>query len=197
MPAELTSRESIAEIASRFKHLGRFYFADLVMKASCLLFVGVFFAILSACAALDPPVHSGEREDIVIAKLGQPTHRYQDGQDRLLVYATGPWGQQTHMARIGPSGKLISYEQVLTTQKFASIRIGSTKQEVLRIVGAPGETTYLPLPRLEVWSYSYREANAWDSIMHIHFDESGAVRRLENGPDPKRDPERRHRIFGW
>jgi outer membrane protein assembly factor BamE (lipoprotein component of BamABCDE complex) len=147
--------------------------------------------ILTACAS-QPPLHPGESEQAVLQTLGKPTHTYLDRNDRLLEYMTGPWGQQTWVARIDPSGKLISYEQVLTNQKFASLKPGvATKQDVLHTVGAPSETSYLPLSQLEVWSYPYKESGVWDSMMHIHFDKSGIVRRLESGPDPRRDPDRR------
>ncbi len=96
------------------------------------------------------------------------------------------------MARISADGKLISYEQVLTAQKFASIKIGeSTKDDVLRMIGAPSETTYLTLSQLEVWSYPYKESGTWDSMMHVHFDNAGIVRKMLNGPDPRRDPDER------
>lgn len=157
-----------------------------------LLFT-VILTIFAGCATFGTaPVTVGEPEQAVIAKLGNPTHRYQDGKDHLLEYAHGPWGQQTYIARIGADGKLVSYEQVLTTQKFASIKVGqATKDDVLRTIGAPSETTYLTLSQLEVWSYPYKESNTWDSMMHVHFDNAGIVRKMLNGPDPRRDPDER------
>jgi len=152
-----------------------------------------FLTILTGCAALGTaPIKVGEPEQTIIAKLGNPTHRYQDGQDHLLEYAHGPWGQQTYMARISADGKLISYEQVLTAQKFAFIKINEfTKGDVLRMIGAPSETTYLTLSQLGVWSYPYKENGTWDSMMHVHFDHAGIVRKMLNGPDPHRDPDER------
>jgi hypothetical protein len=103
---------------------------------------------------------------------------------------TGPWGQATFMARIGADGRLISYEQVLDTAHFGRIQPGkSTKQEVLHTLGAPSATSYLKLPQLEVWSYPYRENNTWDSVMHVHFDNAGIVRMMQNGPDRRRTPD--------
>jgi hypothetical protein len=150
-------------------------------------------ATLSACAIFNPPtLHPGEAETEVIAKLGQPTNRYQDGNTQLLEYATGPWGQRTYMARIGPDNRLISYEQVLTVEKFATIKVGeATKPDVLRAIGRPSDTSYLRLSDLEVWSYPYREAESWDSLMHVHFDRNGIVRKMQNGPDPRFDPDSR------
>lgn len=146
---------------------------------------------LSACTTLfPPPVNVGDSETEVISKRGQPTHRYQDGKDKLLEYTLGPWGQKTYMTRLGPDGKVISFEQVLTVQKFGTIKVGeATKDDVLRTVGSPSETSYLPLRDLEVWSYPYKELNVWNSLMHIHFDKSGIVRQMLNGPDMRFDPD--------
>lgn len=157
----------------------------------------IFIATIAGCAALMPePINVGEAENSVIAKRGQPTHRYQDGPDHLLEYMTGPWGQQTYMARIDAQGRVASFEQVLTTAKFATLKVGAaTKQDVLRTIGAPSETSYLPLSDFEVWSYPYKENDVWNSLMHVHFDRNGIVQRLMNGPDPRYDPEPRF-LFG-
>lgn len=163
------------------------------MKFSGRLLLLGFLTALCSCATLFPePVNVGDSEAQVIAKRGQPTHRYADGRSHLLEYAQGPWGQATYMARIGPDGKVISFDQVLTSPKFASIKIGeATKDDVLRTVGAPSETSYLSLSDLEVWSYPYKENGVWNSLMHIHFDRSGVVRKMMNAPDPRFDPDER------
>jgi hypothetical protein len=160
-------------------------FMQTTLSAVCL-------ATLCACSTLMPaPVNPGDTEAELFSKRGEPTHRYQDGQDRLLEYATGPWGQRTYMARIS-NGKVASFEQVLTVQKFASIKVGeATKNDVLRTVGAPSDTSYLSLTDLEVWSYPYKESEVWNSLMHVHFDRQGIVRKVLNGPDPRFDPDER------
>ncbi|GAA4019549.1 hypothetical protein [Actimicrobium antarcticum] len=152
-----------------------------------------FTLLTSGCAALlAPPVHPGDTEATVISQLGIPTHRYRDGNDQLLEYAKGPWGQRTWMARITPDGHLASYRQVLTSAVFATIIPGkSTKDTVLRTIGAPGETMSLPRIRQEVWSYAYKESDVWDSMMHVHFDEQGIVSQMLNGPDLRFDPDSR------
>lgn len=163
------------------------------MKIILNVVIGAIFATLAGCAALMPaPVNVGEPESEVIAKRGQPTHRYQDGKDHLLEYSLGPWGQRTYMARIGPDGKVISFEQVLTTQRFGTIKVGqATKDDVLRTIGSPSDTSYLRLRDLEVWSYPYKESDVWNSIMHVHFDKAGIVQQMMNGPDPRFDPDLR------
>ncbi|MGP1680259.1 MAG: hypothetical protein ACTS6J_24265 [Burkholderiales bacterium] len=148
----------------------------------------VALAGLSACAT-GPPLHPGQSEAEVIARLGQPTHVYLDGASRLLEYMHGPRGQTTDMARIGPEGRLVSYEQVLTMHKFGMIKPGEAdKEKVLRTIGAPSETRFYPGSQLESWSYPFKENGIWDSLMSVFFDKAGVVRKLQNGPDPNYDP---------
>ena len=146
--------------------------------------------LLSACAGLGgPALAPGAPEAEVLARLGQPTHVYQDGDTRLLEYMRGPMGQTTNMARIGPDGRLQSLTQVLTMESFARIVPGVTRQEqVLRIVGAPSEVRFYRHPGMRACNYPYKESNVWDSMMTIYIDDTGLVRRIENGPDPRRMP---------
>jgi hypothetical protein len=167
------------------------------MRNTVHLLCAALLILLTGCAGLNaaPPIGASEQE--VIAMLGQPTNRYQEGNTQILEYAWGPAGQQTYMARIGSDGRLASYEQVLTTQKFSAIKIGkSTQEEILHTFGRPSEISYLALPKLEVWSYRYKENDVWNSMMHIHFDHAGIVRKVQNGPDPRyEDHDRFSRLF--
>jgi hypothetical protein len=150
---------------------------------------------LSSCAGWGTaPVHPGQTEPEVIQQMGKPTHVYQDGTGHLLEYMHGRMGQTTYLARIGPDGKLVSYDQVLTSQMFGTIRIGEAdKDKVLRTVGAPSETRFYTLSQLEAWSYPFKESGVWDSLMSVYFDKTGIVRKLESGPDPMRNPDGRGR----
>ncbi|MGV3741501.1 MAG: hypothetical protein ACO1NO_04250 [Burkholderiaceae bacterium] len=147
--------------------------------------------LLGACAGIGSrAVAVGEPEHEVINKLGIPSNIYKDGGSRLLEYKTGPWGQRTYMARIGPDGKLDSYEQVLTDENFVRIEVGkATKDEVLRRIGSPSETSYLHLKNLEVWSYPYKESGTWNSVMHVHIDQRGVVHSLLNTQDLRYDSD--------
>lgn len=142
--------------------------------------------LLGGCASLGgPPAAVGDSLDTVKLKLGEPTASYSAGPELLLEYAHGPMGQSTWMAHIGADGRLTLFEQVLTDAKFATIKVGTaTHEEVLRTLGRPAETSYLPLRDFEVWSYRYKESGVWNSMMHVHFDRSGVVRMMQNGPDP-------------
>ncbi|SFB23357.1 hypothetical protein SAMN04515620_12846 [Collimonas sp. OK607] len=149
---------------------------------------------LGGCASLlAPPVNPGEPEAQVLARLGKPTGTYQDGNDVLLEYSRGPFGQATYMAKIGPDRKLVSYEQVLTLEKFATIKVNQfNENDVLRTIGKPIETIYYSRVKLNGWNYGYKESGVWNSMMTVYFDDSGIVRKLENGPDPRYE----HTRFG-
>jgi len=145
---------------------------------------------LSACAGLlAPPVTPGQSEADVVARLGRPTNVYPVADGRLLEYMHGPMGQTTDMAKIGPDGRLQSFEQVLTMEKFAVIVPDQTRQEqVLRTVGAPSEIRFYRNVGMNGWNYPFKESNTWDSMMTIYVDNTGMVQRMENGPDPRRMP---------
>ena len=150
---------------------------------------------LSGCASLfTPPVAPGDTEDQVVARLGPPTGVYPDGNTRLLEYAGGAFGQYSYMARIGPDGRLVSYDQVLTSENFAKVKVDQwTKDDILRHFGRPAEVTGVYYHNYEVWSYRYKEAGVWNSLMSVHFDQQGVVRQMLNGPDPMFDERLRHR----
>ncbi|EEO26872.1 outer membrane protein assembly factor BamE domain-containing protein [Oxalobacter paraformigenes] len=155
-----------------------------MMKRLTLL-ISLLFLTLSGCASLFTTPSPGTPVQEVVALKGQPDAEYLDGNTRLLEWSVGPWAQYAYMARIGPDGRLISYEQVLTREKFGTIQINrSTKNDVLKTVGHPTESDFLPLIDREVWAYRYKEEGIWNSMMYVYFDKQGIVRRMENGLDP-------------
>lgn len=162
----------------------------MLKTASVSLLTGLL--LLGGCAAFSRTAPSvGDPEATVVAKFGQPSAVYPAPDGRVFEYATGPFGQYTHMARIGADGRLVSFEQVLTGEKFATLKIGAaTKDDVLRTIGRPAERSYLALPKLEVWSYRYKESGVWNSMMHVHFDRAGILRMMQNGPDPMYEEKR-------
>jgi outer membrane protein assembly factor BamE (lipoprotein component of BamABCDE complex) len=145
---------------------------------------------LSACAPMirrTPPVGAPLAE--VTAKLGKPDAVYPapDG-GQVLEYRGQPMGQFQYMARIGADGRLLSYDQVLTTENFANVKVGSwNKDDVLRHFGRPAEVTRYRLEEGEIWSYRYKEQGVWNSEMNVDFNARGAVLRMFNTPDPLLD----------
>ncbi len=142
--------------------------------------------LVSGCTTFQKP-YPGMQETELLTIRGKPDAEYREGNIRTLEWTASNSNQYTYMAKIGPDGKLLSYEQVLTVAKFSTLKPGiSTKEDVLKTVGHPNlfESEYLPLVDSDVWSYRYKENGVWDSMMSIHFDLNGVVKRLENGMDP-------------
>jgi hypothetical protein len=169
--------------------------ALIMAKMTTILATAVVALALGGCASIfrEFPV-PGDSQAQVTAKFGQPTSVYPEGAGQELEYATGPMGQFTYMAHMGPDGRLVSFEQVLTGEKFALLKIDhATKADVLRVVGRPAERSTLPLRDFEVWSYRYKESGVWNSLMSLMFDRNGVLRMMQNGPDPmyeRRDNDR-------
>jgi outer membrane protein assembly factor BamE (lipoprotein component of BamABCDE complex) len=145
---------------------------------------------LSACAPMirrTPAVGAPLAE--VTAKLGKPDAVYPDpAGGQVLEYRGQPMGQFQHMARIGADGKLISYEQVLTSENFDRIEVGRwNRDDVLRNFGRPAEVVRSRLEEGEIWSYRYKEKGVWNSVMNVDFNARGTVLRVFNSPDPLLD----------
>ena len=133
----------------------------------------------------------GDTVETVLSKMGKPTAIYPEGDGQEFEYATGPMGQYTFMAHIGPDQRLRGFEQVLSAEGYGRIKVDvATKDEVLRLIGHPAEHSHVALNDYEVWSYRYKENGVWNSMMHVHFDRAGVVRMMMNGPDPMYEEKR-------
>jgi outer membrane protein assembly factor BamE (lipoprotein component of BamABCDE complex) len=157
-----------------------------------VIFATMFCLALAGCANLVAPrLEPGTPADTVRAQMGTPTHVYQDGDYTVLEYARGPSGQYTFMARIDAQGKLASFEQVLSSAKFATVKIGKdNKETILHTFGQPAEVQHYPLSDTEAWLYRYKEQDIWNSIMYVQFYPTGMVKSLQSGPDPEHESSR-------
>lgn len=112
--------------------------------------------LLSACAALQQRLPApGQDEAAALALLGRPTGRYAmpDGTQRL-EFARGPYGRETWMVDLDAAGRVLRSEQVLTPAHFARVRHGMPRDELLRLLGRPGDVQREYLDR-ETWSWRY------------------------------------------
>ncbi|MDO5678859.1 MAG: hypothetical protein Q4G54_00885 [Pelistega sp.] len=153
--------------------------------------VGLLSALavsLGACAtyrdiAPNSPVHE------VLARMGQPslTCPKDDGGGRL-VWSYQPYGQYGYGANVSKEGIVERVESVLTDTHFRRLDSGTwTQQDVVCEFGPPAETSRLGLGEKNalIWSYRYKQGNAWNSLMHVYFGGDGSkVTRYHSGPDP-------------
>lgn len=131
---------------------------------------------LAACASV-PALPAGAPESQVRAALGEPALVLPDpAGGRDLAYPRGPGDTETHMARIGPDGRLVALEQVLTEAQFAKIRRGETTQEeLLRLIGPPWRKIEFGNLRQVAWDYRFRDLWGYLADFSAMVDERGVV----------------------
>ena len=143
---------------------------------------------LSGCSTFRQPSPGTPLADVT-SRLGKPNAVYADPDgSQWLEYRGQPMGQFQHMAHVGADGRLISYEQVLTSENFARVKVNDwTRDQVLRNFGQPAEKSRDRATGDEVWSYRYKQDNVWNSFLNIYFNARGIVLKVENAADPLLD----------
>jgi hypothetical protein len=87
--------------------------------------------------------------------MGQPEREYPSPEGQKLQYPRGPAGSHTYFIYLDSSNRVVRWEQVLTEEKFGTIRPGMTKDQVIDILGATTNTNGLARNRGYVWHYRY------------------------------------------
>ena len=146
------------------------------MKAAAIL--TLLAAVIAGCAAysgagLQPGVAT---EAQVRQTMGNPAMEFaQPDGGKRLVYPKGPLGTQTYMADVGGDGRMLAVRQVLSDDVFWSIQPGLTEQDVLRMIGPPGQTMGFPLSGNYAWDYRYTDTWGYLAIFSVTFNPSGIV----------------------
>lgn len=75
-----------------------------------------------------------------------------------------------------------------TDERFAQVRNGMTRDELVALVGRPDRTMAFPLSRSEAWDYVYQDGFGYLSEMSFTFAADGHIasrtlRRINDGGD--------------
>jgi hypothetical protein len=138
-------------------------------------------AWVAGCANL-ATLPAGTPSQQVQAKHGAPgtVWKNSDGSE-VWEYPYGPLGRQTYMVTLGRDRAVREVHQVLSNEYFLKVLAGMSRDEVHRLLGAPGEVTIFDARGEEVWSWRYHEQNPM--FFNVLFDRAaGTVRttlRLE------------------
>jgi len=156
--------------------------------------LAVALVLLTGCTLIanTPP---GTPLAEVQRRHGAPAHvcPQPDGSDgsQRLIWSQQPNGQYAWAARVGANGRIQAIEPVLTDEAFQRLRPGLTPEELRCTYGPPALISSVGWgKRQTVWSYRYREAKSWNSLMHIYLDTDGKVERFHPGPDPMFEADR-------
>ncbi|HEY9572461.1 MAG TPA: hypothetical protein VIR76_05000 [Pusillimonas sp.] len=154
-----------------------------------LIGAGAGLTLLAACAnmANTPP---GTPLAQVEAQFGRPNFSCpaENGGQRL-IWSQQPNGQYAWGTNVDSAGNTDRIQPVLTDEHFQLLASGVWTPERVRCeFGPPAEISAVGLPssRQIVWSYRYRQASVWNSLMYVYFGKDGEkVTRFHPGPDPR------------
>ena len=149
--------------------------------------------LLAACASYSGyNLRPGATEDEVLRTMGHPAMEFRNpGGSRELAYPRGPLGLETFMVDLGADGRMAAIRQVLTDGMFdGNIRPGITRDDVLRLIGPPGDAMEFPRKQQQSWEYRYRDTWGYIAFFSVDFDRNGVVvgkfkRRLERNESSK------------
>jgi|SRR5665213_1183838 len=133
--------------------------------------------VLAGCASFDgSSLRAGASEADVVRTMGEPALRLAnpDGS-RALVYPHGPLGIKTYIARLGRDGVLIHVDSVLNDDQFFHVQAGMTRDEVLRMIGPPGDTMAFARSNQVAWDYRYMDTWGYLAEFSVTFDVTGHV----------------------
>ena len=144
-------------------------------------------ALLGGCAGhgYGPSgVAVGQTEGDVARSMGAPTGRYAlPGGGTRLEYARGPYGRQTFMIDLDPTGRVAGWQQVLTEANFLRVTPGMSRQDLLLLLGRPGEVFAVPWQNGEVWNWRYATNDClWFQATVLR---TGEVKDAGHGIDPR------------
>lgn len=135
----------------------------------------ICIGLLAGCANPRLLVVGQSTEADVRNRMGKPTDiRVDRNGDRLLEFATGPEGIETHLVRIGADGKVKEVTQLLTEERFGTIVLGkTTKAEVKSLLGTPSEENSLPTGLH--WSWRFYRDGIRPAYMVVRFSADDTV----------------------
>jgi outer membrane protein assembly factor BamE (lipoprotein component of BamABCDE complex) len=147
-------------------------------------------ALLAACAS--PASFVGRPATALQGALGAKTGEFPnpDGS-RTLAFSHGYYSGQAYLVRVDPSGIVREVRQALVEESFQRIEPGMTRDEVLRLIGPPVESTDFTRQREVSWEYRFQDAWGYRAFFYVNFDPRGIVvskftRRIENDRFPNR-----------
>ena len=144
---------------------------------------------LSGCAQIQN-VKPGTSLSAVEQQFGKPNVSCPlPGGATRAIWSQQPYGDTAWAADVTPAGEVGELQQVLTDKSFEQLSDNTiwTPEKVLCAFGPPEKIDEVGMPsvRRTVWSYRYRQAGTWHSLMYVFFDSEGKrVTEHYAGPDP-------------
>lgn len=128
----------------------------------------------------------GESTEQDVRKLfGSPQSVREIAGGKGLVYPLGPEGSYTLLIRIGPDGKYIGRENLLTRANFGRVTTGMKQAEVVAVLGPPGRSQDYKLKNETAWEWRFNDG-AETRLLVVMFNADGVVVSTAIEEDPRR-----------
>jgi outer membrane protein assembly factor BamE (lipoprotein component of BamABCDE complex) len=131
-------------------------------------------ALLPACDAVNlqeikPGITSASE---VKTRMGEPGFQYWNNDGTATwEYSRQPSGTQCYMITFGNDQIVKSMEQVLNDKNYAKVRDGLSKDDVRRLLGAPGSKVVFDNLREEIWEWRVEGMPPTEeTYFMVHFD---------------------------
>lgn len=164
---------------------------QFIRGAAALALSGLMAGLMAGCATVEQRIPPGSPLAAAQAELGQPNFTCTQNGKQRVIWTQQPMGQYAWGANVGTDGKIDRITSLLTTENFRQLGEGSWSAERVRCeFGPPAriEEVGLPSVREVVWSYRFKENQAWDSLMYVYMGRNGdRVTHFHPGPDPMYD----------
>ena len=116
----------------------------------------------------------------VRSRMGEPGFiHWNDDGTATWEYARQPNGSSCYMITIGQDHVVAKVEQVLNDANYAKVRVGMSKDDIRRLLGAPGSKQTFENLREEIWEWRIEGMPPMDeTYFMVHFDtDSGGVKK--------------------
>ncbi len=135
-----------------------------------------FAALLaSGCASYSPrSALVGQSRATLIEQMGEPEREVERQDLKQLHFPRGPAGSHTYFVYVDRNDRVVRWEQVLTEERFNTIRPGMSRDEVIDILGITKITNGLARNRGYVWHYRYATPHCQSFV--IEFTAEDVVR---------------------
>ena len=108
----------------------------------------------------------------VRARLGEPGFEFRNSDGSVTwEYTRQPSGTSCYMITIDKAQLVLSLEQVLNEANYAKVRDGMSKDDVRRLLGAPGSKVVFDNLREEIWEWRVEGMPPTEeTYFMVHFD---------------------------
>ena len=106
----------------------------------------------------------------MIYELGAPERETLSGEFRKLHYPKGSAGLHTYFIYLDKEDKVSHWEQVLTEDRFDSIKAGMALDQVIDTIGITLIRTQLATDRGYVWYYRYQNTQCRSFVIEFTGD---------------------------